>query len=110
MAVAEPKTWREVNAGSTGDTIDLKKSAYGTILEGTYLGSRTITTTLGENKIFTFETEDGPTGVYGFTDLTSKMAEVQNGADVRLTYLGKEEITSKKRGTVLMHKVRVEVA
>lgn len=109
MATAE-KTWREVGANFGDKAIDFKKSAVGATLEGTYLGARTITTRFGDNQIFSFENDEGPFSVYGFTDLTTKMGEVQAGDDVRLTYMGMETIKSKTRGQVDMHRVRVEVA
>lgn len=106
----DDKKYREV-VGNNGDqAIDLKKSAIGTSVEGTYLGVRTIPTQFGENNIYSFENDEGSFSVYGFTDLAAKMANVEFGADVRLTYNGKETINSKKRGVVQIHRVRVEVA
>ena len=100
--------WREVAPTGSGNTIDLKKSAQGTSVEGTYLGSRTITTALGDNQVYTFEGDGGSFSVYGFTDLNQKLATVEPGTEVRLTYDGMMEVNTK-RGRVSMHKVRVEI-
>lgn len=100
--------WREVAPSGGGNTIDLKKSAPGTSVEGTYLGSRVITTALGDNNVYTFEGDSGAFSVYGFTDLNQKLVTVEAGTEVRLTYDGMAEVNTK-RGRVAMHKVRVEI-
>lgn len=103
------KQWREIGFGG-GQTTDLKKSAPGTALEGQYVGSRKITTDYGENSIYQFVAPDGNDfSVYGFTDLDSKLAQIAVGNEIRMTYEGRFNVNTK-RGSVQMHRVRVEVA
>lgn len=103
------KEWREIGFGGS-ETTDLKKSVPGTFLEGQYLGNRTITTSLGDNKVYIFSGSDGDEfSVYGFTDLDQKLAQVNVGTEVRMTYEGKVEVKTK-RGPTQMHRVRVQVA
>lgn len=103
------KEWREIGFGGS-ETTDLKKSAIGASLEGQYLGNRTITTALGENKVYIFNGTDGEEfSIYGFTDLDQKLAQVNVGTEVRMTYEGKVEVKTK-RGPTQMHRVRVQVA
>lgn len=102
------KTWREIGFGG-GEAKDLKKSPVGTSWEGQYVGKREITTDFGVQYIYSFLGEGGEFGVFGFTDLNQKLAQVETGTEVRMTYEGMFNVKTK-RGNTQMHRVRLEVA
>lgn len=108
MTLTGTKQWKEIGFGG-GETTDLKKASIGTSLEGIYLGKREIVTDYGPNNIYSFEGPTGEFGIYGFSDLDTKISQVKTGDEVRLTYEGREPVKTK-RGIVQMHRVRVEVA
>lgn len=96
--------WSEVNATAT----DIKKHV-GKPFTGTYTGHKDITTKIGPQVIWQFTDEDGaPFGIYGFTNLNRAMESLSPGTEVRVTYLGTENVQTKF-GMKDVHQVRIEV-
>ncbi len=99
--------WKEV--GPANNTIDIKQKGKDFSIEGIYTGHREFDSQFGGTQtVWNLRTEAGIVGIYSFTDLTRRMEGVTEGSLVRITYLGKEWIESK-RGKVQMHKCKVEV-
>lgn len=96
-------SWEQVSKGSV---LDIKKTK-GKPYEGTYVGKQTITTKIGPQIIYNFESEDGAFGVYGFTNLNLAMENVKEGAILRVTYTGTENVKTKF-GMKDVHQVKVE--
>lgn len=100
-------TWKEV--GPANNTIDIKQKGKDFSIEGIYVGHREFDSQFGGTQtVWNLRTKEGIVGIYSFTDLTRRMEGVVEGSLIRITYLGKEWIESK-RGKVQMHKCRVEV-
>jgi len=65
-------------------------------LEGFFLGTREINTSFGESLVHDFQKADGSTiSVYGFTSLNCKLAIIETGTLVQITYTGTENIKTK---------------
>lgn len=97
--------WKEM----TRNIIDIAKHKDEPYV-GIYLGRENIEGKYGTQAIWKFEAEDGSKfGIYGFTNLDSAMDSVGEGKSCRITYLGKENVKTQKRGNVDVHQVRVEV-
>ncbi len=96
--------FKEVTAGAT---IDIK-TMEGEALEGQYIGQKHITTEIGPQIIYRIKQGASVKGVYGFTNLNRAMEAVCEGALVRLTYLGTENVKTKF-GMKDVHQVKVEV-
>ena len=96
--------FKEINTNA----IDIKKHK-GDAYTGVFKGSHKITTKLGEQTIWEFSDNAGlGFGIYGFTNLNRAMETIPEGALVRLTYLGTENVKTKY-GQKDVHMVRVEV-
>lgn len=75
-----------------------------------YVGNKEVDTDYGESLVHEFQKDDGKRfNVWGFTVLDKKLAMVQKGAFVRVTYTGKEQIKTKKYGMKDVHTCKVEV-
>lgn len=99
------KKWKEVSRNAT----DLKKHK-DKAFEGEYLGKEDIETKIGKQVIYKFRDDSGnPFSVYGFTNLNRAMENLAIGTDVRITYLGTENVKTKF-GMKDVHMVRVEIA
>lgn len=97
-------SYREVGRNAT----DIKKEK-GKPFTGIYLGSRGITTKIGPQVIYSFESEHGEKyQIYGFTMLNYGMGNVQVGELCRITYLG-TKLCETKFGKKDVHQVLVEV-
>lgn len=92
---------------SNTKAIDIKKHK-GEAYIGTYLGSQKITTKIGPQTIWKFVSEeDGPFGIYGFTQLNRTMESMPVGSVCRMTYLGTKNVQTKF-GMMDVHQVLVE--
>lgn len=79
-------------------------------LTGYYIGNKEVDTDFGESLVHEFEKEDGKhVNVWGFTVLDKKLAQIQKGMMVRVTYTGKENIKTKKYGMKDVHTCKVEM-
>lgn len=91
----------------TTQAIDIKKEK-GTSHEGVYVGSKAIKTKLGDQTIWEFRDAEGATfGIYGFTNLNRAMERATEGWNLRITYLGMENVQTKF-GLKDVHQVSVE--
>lgn len=101
--------------GGTTDfppTIRMTEAEPGTTYEGVYEGTREIPNKFDQNKMwrihsFTLDGAAEPTEFWGFTQLDRCMAQVPDGARVRIKYLGKQKVETS-RGPVVMQAVEVE--
>ena len=92
---------------AAGNTVDIKNEK-GKPFEGVYVGSKGIVTEIGPQTIYRFKQGANVTGVYGFTNLNRAMEGICEGALVRLTYLGTENVKTKF-GMKDVHQVSVMV-
>jgi hypothetical protein len=96
--------YHEVNTTA----IDIKKHK-GESYAGTFKGSHEITTKIGKQVIWEFADEAGLSfGVYGFTNLNRALETIPTDSQVRMTYLGTENVKTKY-GQKDVHMVKVEV-
>jgi hypothetical protein len=96
--------FKEINTNA----VDIKKHKGDPYL-GTFKCSHEITTKIGKQVIWEFSDTAGlGFSIYGFTNLNRAMETVPEGALVRLTYLGTENVKTKF-GLKDVHMVRVEV-
>lgn len=77
-----------------------------TTIQGYYIGSKTHETKFGPGKLHIFQTETGNVGVWGKTDMDSKLATVMAGALTRVTFTG--SVPSNKGNDKLKFKVEVD--
>lgn len=97
--------WKEVSTHAT----DIKKER-GKQHVGVYLGSKAITTKIGQQVVYAFQGQDGTKfQIYGFTNLNIAMESVAAGETCRITYMGTKLIDTKKFGKKDVHQVLVEV-
>jgi|24_taG_2_1085349.scaffolds.fasta_scaffold04888_3 hypothetical protein len=96
--------FKEVAGGATIDIKTMKDEPF----EGIYVGQKEITTEIGPQVIYRFKQGASVKGVYGFTNLNRAMEAVCEGALVRLTYLGTENVKTKF-GMKDVHQVSVMV-
>jgi len=78
-----------------------------TSIEGYYIGSRKVPSkksSTGFANIYVFQTAEGNVGVWGKTNLDSKMSNVTPGHLTRVTYVGMQETKNNP-----MYKYKVEV-
>ncbi|MBT9170544.1 MAG: hypothetical protein DDT18_00887 [Actinobacteria bacterium] len=95
--------WEEV----TNTAVDIKKHK-GKIYQGFYINKREIETKIGKQIVYSFEDEDGIFSIYGFTNLNRAMENVKQGIEVRITYLGTENVQTRF-GMKDVHQVKVEI-
>src|SRR3990167_3811220 len=91
----------------SSQAIDIKKSLDKAIT-GTYVGSRQITTKLGQQMLWDFEGDTENFSIYGFTHLNIKMERVKPHTLCRITYLGTKPMMTKF-GQKNVHQVKLEV-
>lgn len=85
-------------------THSLATTTPGTVYSGTYLGSRSVPTANGVRIIH--DLEDGvPYSIWGATALDMRLAKVNIGTQVTVTYLGLGKTASGRP----LHTVRVEI-
>ena len=96
--------FREVTGGNA---IDIKQSP-NIPYEGVYQGHREFDTQFGFQTIWNFRGKAGMFGVYGFTTLNRAMESVAEGTTCRITFTGKQKMTTK-RGVVDVNTCKVEV-
>ena len=78
-----------------GDVIDIKDAA-GVPHEGVYKGCKEVSTNLGTQYIYKFETENGKLfGIWGFTTLNTFMENIPMGMQCRVIYTGQTEEKNK---------------
>lgn len=76
-----------------------------TQIEGYFLGSKTVSTPKGDAKIHTFQTPKGNIGVWGKTDLNSKLASAPTGSMVRATF---DRMVPTKNGDMYRYNVEFD--
>lgn len=95
------------NAIALGGTNRKTNKANPTTITGYFLGSKEVESPkskTGKAKLHVFQTEEGSVGVWGKTDLDSKMQNVPAGALTRVTFTGMQETKNNP-----MYKYKVEV-
>lgn len=73
--------------------------------EGYFLGSRTVESKRGENKLHFLQTAEGNLGIWGTTDLNRKLSQVPAGTMVRITSAGTKPTPN---GDMYMYKVETD--
>lgn len=79
----------DLNADTT-----IKFEKPGQVVEGYYLGFKTVTSKFGPSLLHVFQTAAGSLGAWGSTQLDSKLATIQKGVMVYVTYLKKIPVPS----------------
>lgn len=77
-----------------------------TSFEGYYIGFRLTEGKFGPSKLHIFQTEQGNVGVWGKTNMDSKLAQVTPGKRTRVTFTG--EVPSNKGNPMKKFKVEVD--
>jgi hypothetical protein len=92
----------------TGNALDIKNDE--TPHVGVYVGKQEISTPLGPQVVWQFESLDGDDkfGIYGFTNLNRVMSVMALGSLVRITYKGTQR-RQTRFGLKDVHQVLVEV-
>ena len=98
--------YRKIQVSAAAGT-DIKKYP-GRYFEGRYVGVRDITTKLGPQKVWNFDTAEGPMGVYGFSQFNRGMEQVAVGSQVRFAYQG-TQLQDNKFGKKNVHQASIEV-
>lgn len=76
-----------------------------TAVTGHYLGYRTVTTEYGPAKLHVFSTDKGNVGVWGKTNMNTKLEGVEPGQLVRVSFTGMQKVPGRRD----MYKYKVEV-
>jgi hypothetical protein len=74
--------------------------------EGFYVGSRRVTTKFGPSWVHVLQTSKGNVGIWGKTDLDSKLLAITKGTMVRLTYT--HSVPSNKGNDLMKYKVEFD--
>jgi len=80
--------WKEAKP-EYPETLSFAKLNVGTIIEGHYLGVKSIKANGRTSNVYSFENGNGRTEVYGVGALDTRMPQVPLGAYTRLEYRGK---------------------